>query len=63
MWTVKENEILLDAIEKGVSVVDIINQVKGKTSRSEKAILKKLVKVGYLRRCGNPYRTKQGFVR
>ncbi len=62
-WTKKENDILLDAIDEGVTPQHVVEIVVSKTSRSEKSVVKRLRNVGYLRACGRCFRSKQGFVR
>lgn len=62
-WTIEENDILLDAIERGCSPDHIAETVSRKTGRSPESIIRRLGKIGYLRRCGRSFAQKQGFVR
>lgn len=62
-WTERENEIVLDAIEQGVNVQHVIEIIREETSRSEKSVIRRLKRIGYLRSCGRSFAFKQGFVR
>lgn len=62
-WTIEENDMLLDAIERGISPDHVAEIVSSKTGRSKASILRRLGKIGYLRRCGRSFAKKQGFVR
>lgn len=62
-WTLEENDILLDAIEHGISTDHIVVTVNSKTGRSKESIIRRLRKIGHLRNCGRSFAQKQGFAR
>lgn len=62
-WTIEENNALMDAIEKGGHAEAAIKIALATTNRSEKSIIRRLTKIGYLRNCGRSFSGKQGFVR
>lgn len=61
-WTIDENDVLMDAIEQGGYAEAVIKIALTTTNRSEKSIIRRLTKIGYLRNCGRSFTGKQGFV-
>ena len=62
-WSESEYTALMKAIETGQSLPTLILDVHQQTGRSQKAIERKLCKIGFLRKNNETYRTKLGHVR
>ncbi len=60
-WTEIENSIVLNAIEQGVTVSHVVELISERTGRSEKSIIRRLGKIGYLRANGKTFSSKEGF--
>lgn len=60
-WTENENMAVLNAIEQGITVSHVIELITAETGRSEKSIIRKLSKIGYLRGNGRTFSSKNGF--